>query len=206
MLQGDRRRLELAYSLMMSLPGTPVIRYGDEIAMGDNLDLPERDCARTPMQWSTEPNGGFTKNRKPVMPVISGGAYGFENVNVAEQKRHPDSFMNWTERVIRMRKEVPEVGWGDYEILDIRCKEVFAIRYDWRANSVVFIHNFSAIPQEVGFAIGLGSQDGGLLVNLLSDDHSSPNGSGKYSVLLEPYGYRWYRVGGLDHLLKRSES
>ena len=66
MLQGDRRRLELAYSLMMTLPGTPVIRYGDEIGMGDDLSLPERECARTPMQWSTEPHGGFTKSDKPV--------------------------------------------------------------------------------------------------------------------------------------------
>ena len=71
MLEGDRRRLELAYSLMMTLPGTPVIRYGDEIGMGDNLKLPERNCARTPMQWSTEPHAGFTKSDKPIMPVIS---------------------------------------------------------------------------------------------------------------------------------------
>src|ERR1700735_5401474 len=74
MLEGDRRRLELAYSLMMTLPGTPVIRYGDEIGMGDNLKLPERNCARTPMQWSTEPNAGFTKSNQPIMPVISSGA------------------------------------------------------------------------------------------------------------------------------------
>src|SRR6202035_2923278 len=71
MLQGDRRRLELAYSLMMTLPGTPVIRYGDEIGMGDNLKLPERNCARTPMQWSTEPHAGFTQGKKPLLPVIS---------------------------------------------------------------------------------------------------------------------------------------
>ena len=71
MLQGDRRRLELAYSLMMTLPGTPVIRYGDEIGMGDNLALPERNCARTPMQWSTEPQAGFTKSDHPALPVIS---------------------------------------------------------------------------------------------------------------------------------------
>ena len=91
MLQGDRRRLELAYSLMVTLPGTPVIRYGDEIGMGDDLTLPERQCARTPMQWSTEPHGGFTRSDTPVCRVISGGAYGFEHVNVAEQRRDPDS-------------------------------------------------------------------------------------------------------------------
>jgi maltose alpha-D-glucosyltransferase/alpha-amylase len=118
MLQGDRRRLELAYSLMMTLPGTPVIRYGDEIGMGDDLHLPERDCARTPMQWSTEPHGGFTKCDKPVMPVISGGPYGFEQVNVAQQRRDPNSQLNWTERIIRMRKEVPEIGWGTFELAE----------------------------------------------------------------------------------------
>src|SRR6187549_3653522 len=77
MMNNDRRRLELAYSLMFTLPGTPVIRYGDEIGMGDDLKLPERNCARTPMQWSTEPHGGFTKNDKPILPVISGGPFGF---------------------------------------------------------------------------------------------------------------------------------
>src|SRR6201996_9820053 len=87
MLGGDHRRLELAYSLMFTLPGTPVIRYGDEIAMGDNLSLPERNCARTPMQWSTEPQGGFTKGVKLSAPVIDEGPYGYEHVNAAQQRR-----------------------------------------------------------------------------------------------------------------------
>ena len=77
MLGGDRRRIELAYSLMFTLPGTPVIRYGDELGMGDDLDLPERKCARTPMQWSTEPHAGFTKSDKPCLPVIDKGPYGY---------------------------------------------------------------------------------------------------------------------------------
>ena len=87
MLAGDRGRIELAYSLMFTLPGTPVIRYGDELGMGDDLKLPERNCARTPMQWSNEPHGGFTKSDKPVLPVISGGPYGFEHINAAIQRR-----------------------------------------------------------------------------------------------------------------------
>src|SRR3712207_2986352 len=107
MLGGDRRRLELAYSLMFTLPGTPVLLHGDEIGMSDDLRLPERECARTPMQWSTEPQGGFTKSDKPILPVISGGPYGYEHVNVAEQRRDPGSLLNWLERIIRMRKEVP---------------------------------------------------------------------------------------------------
>ena len=80
--------------------------------------LPERNCARTPMQWSTEPHGGFTSARKAVLPVICGGAYGYEQVNVAEQRRDPESLLNWTERMIRMRKEVPEIGWGDFSVLE----------------------------------------------------------------------------------------
>src|SRR5246500_1902127 len=117
MLGGDRRRIELAYSLLFTLPGTPVIRYGDELGMGDNLALRERNCARTPMQWSTEPHGGFTKSDKPVVPVIEEGPYGFGQVNAAVQRREPNSLLNWMERIIRMRKEVPEVGWGDFAVL-----------------------------------------------------------------------------------------
>src|SRR6201994_826185 len=125
MLQGDRRRLELAYSLMMTLPGTPVVRYGDEIGMGDNLALPERNCARTPMQWSTEPNAGFTKSDKPCQPVISDGPYGFPHTNVAAQRRDPTSLLNWMERLIRMRKEVPEIGWGAFCFVSARTPNVF---------------------------------------------------------------------------------
>jgi maltose alpha-D-glucosyltransferase/alpha-amylase len=205
MLQGDRRRLELAYSLMMTLPGTPVIRYGDEIGMGDDLRLPERNCARTPMQWSTEPNGGFTRSAKPVLPVISEGGYGFQHVNVAAQRRDPNSLLNWMERMIRMRKEVPEIGWGDFSFVPTRIPQVLAMRYDWRNNSVLCLHNLSAEPQEIRFSIHAAGEDTSTLVNLLSEDHSNPEKNGRHCILLEPYGYRWFRVGGLDYLLKRSE-
>ena len=205
MLNGDRRRIELAYSLMFTLPGTPVIRYGDEIGMGDDLNLPERNCARTPMQWSTEPHAGFTKSARPILPVISDGPYGYEHVNVAEQRRDPNSLLNWTERIIRMRKEVPEIGWGDFQVLPIRDPAIFAVRYDWRNNSVLFVHNLDSIPREIAFSTGLSGDQGRLLVNLLSEDHSRAADNGKHHLLLEAYGYRWYRVGGLDYLLKRSE-
>jgi maltose alpha-D-glucosyltransferase / alpha-amylase len=204
MLEGDRRRLELAYSLMMTLPGTPVIRYGDEIGMGDNLKLPERNCARTPMQWSTEPNAGFTKSDEPIMPVISGGPYGFEHVNVAAQRRDPDSLLDWMERIIRMRKEVPEIGWGDFSFISAAATEVLIMRYEWRNNAVICIHNLSSVPREVSFSVTSDQQEPCTLVNLLSNNHSQPIGGGKHRILLEPYGYRWYRVCGLDYLLKRT--
>jgi maltose alpha-D-glucosyltransferase/alpha-amylase len=205
MLGGDRRRLELAYSLMCTLPGTPVIRYGDEIGMGDNLDLPERNCARTPMQWSSESHAGFTESDRPCSPVIDKGAYGFEHVNVAKQRRDPNSLLNWTERIIRMRKEVPEVGWGDFTIIGARDPAILIIRYDWRNNSVLFVHNLDERPREISFASGVPGDAGRLLVNLLSEDHSQANDGDRHKLLIEGYGYRWYRVGGLDYLLKRSD-
>jgi maltose alpha-D-glucosyltransferase / alpha-amylase len=205
MLGGDRRRLELAYSLMCTLPGTPVIRYGDEIGMGDDLDLPERNCARTPMQWSTEPHAGFTESERPCAPVIDKGPYGYEHVNVAKQRRDPNSMLNWTERIIRMRKEVPEIGWGDFKVIAARDPAVLVMRYDWRNNSVLFVHNLDEKPREVSFAVGLPGDAGKLLVNLLSEDHSQANERGKHTLMLEAYAYRWYRVGGLDYLLKRSD-
>lgn len=205
MLGGDRRRLELAYSLMCTLPGTPVIRYGDEIAMGDDLSLSERNCARTPMQWSTEPQGGFTKSNKPASPVIDEGPYGFPHVNVASQRRDPNSMLNWTERIVRMRKEVPEIGWGDFAIIATRDPAVFIIRYDWRNNSVLFVHNLDEKPRETAFSTGLPGDAGEHLINLLAEDHSHADKRGQHRIVLEPYGYRWYRVGGLDYLLKRSD-
>jgi maltose alpha-D-glucosyltransferase/alpha-amylase len=205
MLEGDRRRLELAYSLLLTLPGTPVIRYGDEIGMGDNLKLPERKCARTPMQWSTEPHAGFTKSERPATPVIQDGPYGFEHVNVAAQRRDPNSLLNWMERMIRMRKEVPEIGWGDFSFISARTSEVLVMHYDWRNNTVLCVHNLSSSPREVAFVVpGLAQKDCAL-INLLSDQHSQAAESGRHCILLEPYGYRWYRVGGLDYLLRRTE-
>ncbi len=204
MLGGDQRRLELAYSLMFSLPGTPVIRYGDEIGMGDDLDLPERNCARTPMQWSDEPQGGFTRSDKPVLPVISKGPFGFEHINVAEQRRDPESLLNWMERLIRMRKEVPEIGWGDYTVLNTGKPGVLAIRYDWRNNSVLIVHNLKPEPVEIHLDVGCG-EHGNLLIDIADSESSEADGKGRHRLLLEAHAYRWFRVGGLDYLLRRTE-
>jgi maltose alpha-D-glucosyltransferase/alpha-amylase len=199
MLRNDRRRLELAYSLMLTLPGTPVIRYGDEIGMGDDLSLPERECARTPMQWSSEPLAGFTDARRAVGKVIGEGPFGFAHVNVAEQRRDPSSLLNWMERVIRMRKEILEVSWGDFEVLPLDENAILMMRYTWRGNSVLFLHNLSDAPCEAAFHLPE------RLINVLSDDHSEADGQGRHRILLESYGYRWFREGGLDYILKRKE-
>src|SRR5262249_26425542 len=114
---GNRPQLELAYSLLFALPGTPVLRYGDEIGMGDDLELSERNSVRTPMQWSDDLQAGFSTARKTVLPVIRKGPYGYERINVEAQRRDVNSLLNWTERIIRLRKECPEIGWGTYKVL-----------------------------------------------------------------------------------------
>jgi maltose alpha-D-glucosyltransferase/alpha-amylase len=205
MLGGDERRLKLAYSLMFTLPGTPVVRYGDELGMGDDLRLRERSCARTAMQWSDEPHGGFTKNAKPHTPVIEEGPYAYQHLNAAIQRRDPESLLNWTERIIRMRKEVPEIGWGNFTVLKVRDPAVLALRYDWRNNSVLFLHNLHEEPREILVDPGVNREQGKLLVNLLSENHSRADKSGKHRIMLEGYAYRWYRIGGLDYLLRRTD-
>jgi maltose alpha-D-glucosyltransferase / alpha-amylase len=109
---GDREHEELAYSMMLALPGAPVIRYGDELRMGDDRTLEGRDAVRTPMQWTSETHAGFTPADVPVHPVIDRGVWSYEHVNVAAQHRDPDSFLNWMAGMIRVRKECPEIGLG----------------------------------------------------------------------------------------------
>ena len=104
-----------------------------------------------------------------------------------------------------MRKEVPEIGWGNFKVIKTGDAAVMGLRYDWRNNSVLFLHNLAGEPREIEFSAGLTKDQGNILVNLLSADHSRVQRNGKHSVCLEAYGYRWYRIGGLDYLLKRSE-
>jgi maltose alpha-D-glucosyltransferase/alpha-amylase len=104
-----------------------------------------------------------------------------------------------------MRKEVPEIGWGDFKFIQTRDPAVLVMRYDWRNNSVLFVHNLSSSPREVRFEVGLPREEGKLLVNLLTEDHSRAGRDGQHDLILEAYAWRWYRVGGLDYLLKRSD-
>jgi maltose alpha-D-glucosyltransferase / alpha-amylase len=201
-MNNDRRRLELAYSLMFTLPGTPVIRYGDEIGMGDDLSLPERYAARTPMQWSPDRHGGFTTARRPLRRLVADPIYGYKRVNVADQRRDPDSFLNWTERAIRMRKECPEIGWGDWKILRTGTDQVLAMRYDWDDRTSVFVHNFLDKPCAISLRID--GPNGSLLTNLLRQEASEADESGRHTIELDAYGYRWFRVGGLDRPITKT--
>jgi maltose alpha-D-glucosyltransferase/alpha-amylase len=201
MLGNDRRRLELAFSLLFSLPGTPMMQYGDEIGMGDDLTLDERDCARTPMQWTNERHGGFSRAERTVRPVIDDDVFGYRTVNVSDQRRDPESLLNWTERRIRMRKECPELSWGDYAVIRTDVPEVLALRYDFRGASMLTLHNFSNRRQTV--TLDPKTRDGGLLVDVFDDQHSRSE-NGTHALVLPPYAHRWYRVGAPDNALNRA--
>ena len=203
MLGNDRRKLELAFSLLFSLPGTPMMQYGDEIGIGDNLRLPERECARTPMQWTAERHGGFSSARNVVRPVISDQTYGYKHLNVADQRRDPDSLLNWTERIIRMRKECPEIAWGNFTVLRANAPEVLILRYDWRDTSLVTMHNFSSRKQRV--KVNVDSANDGHLVELFDGHHSRAHNDGTHRIDIGPYAWRWYRVGRIDNVLERSD-
>ena len=201
MVDNDRRRIELAYSLLFTLPGTPMIQYGDEIGMGDDLSLPERECARTPMQWSADRNGGFSAARRTVLPVISDPIYGYKRVNVEAQRRDPHSLLNWVERKIRMRKECPEISWGDWKILKTNADDVLVMEYTWQDHSLIVLHNFVDKPR----AIRIPTSTAGtrMLVDLLWTNDSRANEGGYHEIELEPYGYRWFRARGLDRNVPR---
>ena len=197
MLNGDRRRLELAYSLLFTLPGTPVLRYGDELGMGDDLSLPERNAIRTPMQWDDEANGGFSAAPRPILPAIADGPWSYHQINVAAQRRDPGSLLNWTERIIRMRKECPEIGWGHFDVIPVTPRGVLVLRYQWRDNALVAVHNLAPEPCELEL------REPDILTDILSDEHSRPQRGGRHAIALPAFGYRWYRVGRMNYLARR---
>ena len=199
---GDREHEELAYSVMFSLPGTPVIRFGDELRMGDDLELEEREAVRTPMQWADEPNGGFSAADETVTPVIDHGVWSYEHINVAEQRRDPDSFLNWTARMIRVRKECPEIGWGEWSIIDAGAESVLAMCYRWRGNAVLVLHNFGQSPHEA--VLHLDDEDADRLSDLLEEEEVHADEDGALRVPLDALDYRWFRVGGLNYAVTRT--
>jgi len=203
MLGNNRQRLELAFSLLFSLPGTPMMQYGDEIGIGDNLKLPERECARTPMQWTSERHGGFSRAARVVRPVINDSVFGYQKVNVSDMRRDPQSLLNWTERIIRMRKECPEISWGTFSVLRTTEPSVLALRYDWRDTSLVTLHNFANRDVKVKLKIGVERDD--MLVDVFSDLHSRVRNDGMHLIPLDGYAWRWYRVGSADTTLDRRD-
>jgi maltose alpha-D-glucosyltransferase / alpha-amylase len=196
MLNGDRRRLELALSLLFSLPGTPMMQYGDEIGIWDDLSLPERECARTAMQWSDAHYGGFSRATKTTVPIIDDEEHGYRKINVTAERRDTQSLLNWTERRIRARKELPEIGWGTCSVLSVESPSVLVLRYEWRGVAFVAVHNFADKPQTVHFDVR--TERGGDLCDVFDQNHSRADATGQHRVRLQGYGHRWFRVGAPD--------
>jgi maltose alpha-D-glucosyltransferase / alpha-amylase len=199
---GNRRNIELAYSLLFSLPGAPVIRYGDEIGMGEDLSLNERDAVRTPMQWTDERNGGFSSAKRLVHPMIAEGVYGYSHVNVEQQRRDPTSLLNWIMKLIRMRKECPEIGCGEWTLLRTGSPSTLAICYDWQGRRLITLHNFAREPQQISLHVP--GTDAQLLVNLQVGEDSHGTKAGTHRLAIEEYGYRWFRVGAPKYSMGKS--
>ena len=194
MVGGDERRVRLVYSLMFSLPGTPVLFYGEEIGMGENLDVDGRLSVRTPMQWTPGENGGFSSapKRRLARPVTQ-GEFGPERVNVADQRRDPDSLWTFIRTLVRRYRQMPELGWSTVEVLDHDTPAVLAhvTRCDgWR---MLALHNLSGDAATV--SVRLQDAEGLVLHDVLSLGDEQPVGDGgAVEVVLEPYEGRWLRV------------
>ncbi|OKH38644.1 trehalose synthase [[Phormidium ambiguum] IAM M-71] len=196
MMGGNRCQIELVYSLLFTLPGTPLVRYGEEIGMGDDLSLEDRNSVRTVMQWSDEKNGGFSKAEPDQLtrPTIKGGEYGYEKVNVSYQQRDSNSLINWMERAIRVRKQCPEFGWGEWTILETDEPAVFAHSCEWQGKTVIALHNLADKP----CTVSLKANNYTHLFDLFGDrQYDSLNGD-LSSVPLSGYGYRWFRVNRMS--------
>jgi maltose alpha-D-glucosyltransferase / alpha-amylase len=194
MLKGDLRRLKMAYSLMFALPGTPVLWYGEEIGMGDDLSLRERNAVRTPMQWSDEPNAGFStaSGDALVRPVVADGPFAYRDVNVASQHDRPGSLMEDMQRLIRTRRACPEVGWGEVQALDAGHASLLALRYDWRGETILILHNFADRALEAKPAL----DDLGELRPLFCNSDERDLRRAAEPIPLDPYGFRWFRARG----------
>jgi maltose alpha-D-glucosyltransferase/alpha-amylase len=188
----DPRQIRMAYSLLFSLPGAPVIRYGEELGMGDDLSLKERESVRTPMQWNTSRNAGFSTADTTVKPVISQGLYGYTRVNAATESQDPKSLLTFVNRLIRLRKASPEIGLGTSSIVKTDVPNVLAIRYDWQGKSVVAVHNFSQQAQSA--QLTLEHTPGQTLVSQLDQTQARTAPNNAYPLSLPGYGYQWYRL------------
>lgn len=194
MLDNDRRRLEMIYSLQVTLPGTPVLRYGEELGMGDDLSLPERDAIRTPMQWTADANAGFSVAPADRLrrPVITKGAFDYRKVNVAAQRRDPLSLLMWMERMLHTLRECPEFAVGTCAPVDSGESSVLSVRYDAPGGAMLAVTNLGADSRTVD----LGPQPGaaGDPAEVFANRSYDPVGPALKGLELDGYGYRWIRL------------
>jgi maltose alpha-D-glucosyltransferase/alpha-amylase len=195
MLDGNADRIRLVYSLVFALPGAPVIFYGEEIGMAENLAIPGRMSVRSPMQWSNDPNGGFSSAAKDKLrrPVVEGKRWGPAAVSVADQQLDEGSLLGWMRRLIRERRAAPEIAFGERTVVPVREAQILALRYDWCGRTVVLIHNLGARPKAVSVALE-GATGTETFSTLLGAGKFSLAEDGAITVELGGYGYHWLRV------------
>lgn len=192
LLGGDEDRVRSATSLLLSLPGTPILFYGDEIGLGDHAELGGRLASRVPMQWSDGRNGGFSAagGEELVRPVEAGGRYGYRTVNVASQVHDERSLLSWVRRAVQIRRECPEIGWGEWELLPADVDGVVVLRYAWQGGEVIVAHNLGGEPAKVVLPDGVDER--WLRVLLAGPDGDHPPQATR-TFELPGYGYRWMR-------------
>ncbi|MFN8496611.1 MAG: maltose alpha-D-glucosyltransferase [Anaerolineae bacterium] len=198
LLDNDRRRIELLNGLLFALPGTPVLYYGDEIGMGDNIYLGDRDGVRTPMQWSADRNAGFSEasSQRLYLPVISDGEYSYETVNVEVQSGAPNSLLSWMQRLIRLRKRHKAFGRGDITFLHPDNPKVLAFLRRYEGETILVVANLSRDAQPV--ELDLAEHAGWTLTEMLGGADFPPISSAPYLVTLAPYAFYWFAMGPPD--------
>jgi glycosidase len=196
MLGGDERRMRMTYSLAFSLPGTPVLFYGEEIGMAENPDIPGRLAVRAPMQWTSGDNGGFSKaSRRRLTRPVPDGLYGPERVNAADQRHDHRSFWWFMRNLIYTYRQQPEIGWSTAEVLKQPNPAVLAhVCREKSGWAMVALHNFG--PDACNVPIQLeDASAGSVLVDLLDGlSHHELDARGRIELSLEPYGYQWLRL------------
>lgn len=195
MLDGDHRRVRLVYSLLFSLPGAPVLFYGEEIGMGENLEVPGRQSVRTPMQWTSGPTGGFSA--APLRRLCRrppSGPFGPLGVNVSDQRGDPDSLLTWMSAAIRCRRQTPEFGWGDPRVLETDNECLLAHLCQWGDRIAVAVHNFS--DERRTTRLRFDHELDGEVVVLFGGDRDPVRRHGRtLEFEIDAFGYRWFRLG-----------
>ena len=199
LLERDRRRIELLNYLLLSMPGTPVIYYGDEIGMGDNIHLGDRNGVRTPMQWSPDRNGGFSRIADPsrlVLPMVMDPLYAYQTVNVELQASDPHSLLMWMRRTIAIRRQYKVFGRGGYRLLYPKNRKILAYLREYEDTAVLCVANLSRTPQAV--ELDLSEFQGRVPVELDGHSQFPPIGQLTYLLTLPPYGFYWFLLSAVD--------
>ena len=194
LLDGGRDEIELMHAILFSLPGSPVLYYGDEIAMGDNVFLGDRDGVRTPMQWTGDRNGGFSRAdfAQLYLPPLMDPVYGFQAVNVEAQLRLPTSLLRWLRRFVELRKQHPVFGLGDYRVLRPENPKIFAHIRSFSEDIVLCVHNLARSAQAV--ELDLSAFDGRVPVELFGNTAFPTIGEWPYLLTLGPRGFFWFQL------------